>query len=266
MKKLLIALLTTTSLLTACQMSDPAAPHPSTGDGSDSSAVYQKMAYEEMFNGSLAKAEAYASRAFLLSGDSTLACNALSLLCYVYYREGRQEELQLLMQTITPEMYMNVMDVQLQVEQAKAGRRQLMYVAAIVVLLLLLGGLGFWYVRRTRALARLYQQRITTVRQKLEKTGIDVLHAIINDQNISQMGKQEEQAVLKTLPVVDEALAEALGKATSPLTPKETFFCIMEYYGISDDQKIDLFCCTEQAIRSTKSRLSKKFDLKQLHQ
>lgn len=78
MKRLLILLLTTTSLLTACQMSDSAAPHPLTGDGSDSSAFYQKMAYEEMFNGSPTKAEAYASRAFLLSGDSTLACNALS--------------------------------------------------------------------------------------------------------------------------------------------------------------------------------------------
>ena len=265
MKRLLILLLTTTSLLTACQMSDSAAPHPLTGDGSDSSAFYQKMAYEEMFNGSLTKAETYAYRAFMLSRDSTLASDALSLLCYVYYREGRQEELQLLMQTITPEMYMNVMDVQLQVEQAKAGRRQLMYVVAIVVLLLLLGALGFWYVRRTRALARLYQQRITTVRQKLEisetKTGIDVLHAIINDQNISQMGKQEEQAVLKTLPVVDEALAEALGKATSPLTPKETFFCIMEYYGKTDHEKARSFCCSEQAVRSTKSRLGKKLDI-----
>ena len=265
MKKLLMLLLAVSCLLTACRMSGSSASRPVSEAGNDSAAVYQAMAYEEMFNGSLAKAEAYASRAFLLSGDSTLASNALSLLCYVYYREGRQEELQLLMQTITPEMYMNVMDVQLQVEQAKAGRRQLMYVVAIVVLLLLLGALGFWYVRRTRALARLYQQRITTVRQKLEisetKTGIDVLHAIINDQNISQMGKQEEQAVLKTLPVVDEALAEALGKATSPLTPKETFFCIMEYYGKTDHEKARSFCCSEQAIRSTKSRLNKKMDI-----
>ena len=39
MKRLLILLLTTTSLLTACQMSDSAAPHPLTGDGSDSSAM-----------------------------------------------------------------------------------------------------------------------------------------------------------------------------------------------------------------------------------
>lgn len=218
-----------------------------------------------MFNGSLAKAETYAYRAFLMSRDTTLECNALSLLCYIYYREGKQEELQLLMQTISPEMYVSVMDVQSQVEQAKAGRRQQVFIVAIVVLVLLLAALGFWYVQRTRALARLYQQRIATVRQKLEisetKAGIDVLHAIINDQNISQMGKQEEQAVLKTLPVVDEALAEALGRATSPLTPKETFFCIMEYYGKTDHQKARSFCCSEQAIRSTKSRLGKKMDI-----
>ena len=169
------------------------------------------------------------------------------------------------MQTISPEMYVSVMDMQAQMEQAKAGRQQTVYVVAIIVLMLLLGGLGYWYVRRTRALARLYEQRIATVRQKLEisetKVGIDVLHAIINDQNISQLGKREEQAVLKTLPVVDAALAEALSKATSALTPKETFFCIMEYYGKTDSQKARSFCCSEQAVRSTKSRLGKKMDI-----
>lgn len=221
-----------------------------------------------MFNGSLAKAEDYAYRAFLMSRDTTLECNALSLLCYIYYREGKQEELQLLMQTISPETYMSVMDLQSQIEQTKAGRRQLVFIITIVVLMLLLAALGLWYVRRTRALARLYRQRIATVRQKLEisetKVGIDVLHAIVNDQNISQMGKHEEQAVLKTLPVVDEALAEALSRATSPLTPKETFFCIMEYYGKPDHQKARSFCCSEQAIRSTKSRLNKKMDISML--
>ena len=82
MKKLLIALLTTTSLLTACQMSDPAAPHPSTGDGSDSSAVYQKMAYEEMFNGSLAKAEAYARSTWSASQRRFSTTRLLSIEVY----------------------------------------------------------------------------------------------------------------------------------------------------------------------------------------
>ena len=162
-------------------------------------------------------------------------------------------------------MYVNVMDVQSQVEQNKAGRQQQIYTIVIIMLLLLLGVLGFWYYRRMKSLTRLYQQRIDTVRQKLEisetKTGIDILYAIINDRNISQMGKHEEQAVLKTLPMIDSTLADALGKASSTLTPKETFFCIMEYYGKSDRQKARSFCCSEQAIRSTKSRLNKKIDI-----
>lgn len=258
-------LILTSCLLVACQLSGTAPQRVVADTGSDSAAIFQNRAYEEMFNGSLAKAETYAYRAFLMSRDTTLECDALSLLCYIYYREGKQEELQLLMQTISPETYVSIMDVQSQVEQAKARHQQQVFIAAIILLVLLLTTLGFWYLRRTRALTRLYQQRVATVRQKLEisetKVGIDVLHAIINNQNISQMGKREEQAVLKTLPAVDAALAEALSKAASTLTPKETFFCIMEYYGKTDRQKARSFCCSEQAVRSTKSRLGKKMDI-----
>ena len=263
-------MLTLFCLLAACQEPERVSYNSAVEARSDSAAIYQNLAYEEMFTGSLTKAEAYAYRAFLMSRDSVRECNALSLLCYIYYREGKQRELQLLMQTISPEMYVSVMDVQSKVEQGKAGRQQLAYVVAIIMLMLTLGALVFWYVRRTKALKRLYQQRLDNARQKLEigetKVGIDVLHAIINDQNISQMGKHEEQAVLKTLPVIDAALAEPLSKATAPLTPKETFFCIMEYYGKTDRQKARSFCCSEQAIRSTKSRLNKKMDISVLHQ
>ena len=251
-------------LLTACQMPDKTASPTVSTMGNDSAAIYQSLAYQETFNGSLSKAESYANRAFLLSQDSIIECNALSILCYIYYREGRQKDLELLMQTISPEIYVNVMDMQQQVEQDKAGRQQRLYGTIIAVLLLLFGIFGLWYYLRMKSLTRLYQQRITTVREKLEisetKTGVDILYAIINDHNISQMGKHEEQAVLKTLPLVDATLADALGKASSPLTPKETFFCIMEYYGKSDRQKARSFCCSEQAIRSTKSRLNKKID------
>ena len=48
------------------------------------------------------------------------------------------------------------------------------------------------------------------------------------------------------------------------LTPKETFYCIMQYYGKTEQQKAQCFCCTEQALRSTKSRLGKKLDLSRL--
>ena len=98
------------------------------------------------------------------------------------------------------------------------------------------------------------------------KRGIDVLNAIFNRENISQYGRQEQQASLRALWLIAPQLASLIDNPDVPLTPKETFFCIMEHYDISDDQKIDLFCCTEQALRSTKSRLSKKINLKQLHQ
>ena len=265
MKQFSVVIWSVLCLLTACQKPDTTATPTVTTVGNDSAAIYQSLAYQETFNGSLSKAESYANRAFLLSQDSIIECNALSILCYIYYREGRQKDLELLMQTISPEMYVNVMDMQLQVEQDKAGRQQRLYGIVIVLLLLMLAALGFWYYRRMKSLTRLYQQRITTVREKLEisetKTGVDVLYAIINNQNISQMGKQEEQAVQKILPLVDATLADALSMASSSLTPKETFFCIMEYYGKSDHQKARSFCCSEQAIRSTKSRLNKKIDI-----
>ena len=289
MKRLATILLSALCLMTACQTNEKASTLSISEEGEDSAAVYQQWAYQELFSDSLSKAETYAYRSFMLSQDSTLECGALTLLCYIYYREGKQEELQLLMQSISPDVYVNVMDVQLQVEQKKAGRQQQSYILAILMLLLLLGGLGFWYFLRTKSLSRLYQQRITSVRQELKdellrlsettssvdveeeshqqlqigetKMGIDVLFAIINDQNISQMGKQEEQAVLKTLPMVDATLANTLSKASSALTPKETFFCIMEYFGKTDKQKAHSFCCSEQAIRSTKSRLNKKIDI-----
>ena len=289
MRRLTALLLSALCLMAACQTSEKPSSLSISDDDKDSAAVYQEWAYQEMFSDSLSKAETYAYRSFMLSRDSTLECGALTLLCYIYYREGKQGELQLLMQSISPDVYMNVMDMQLQVEQQKASRQQQPYILAILILLLLLGGLGFSYFHRTKSLSRLYQQRISTVRRELKdemlrlsettssadteeeshqqlqigetKMGIDVLFAIINDQNISQMGKQEEQAVLKTLPMVDSSLANTLSKASSALTPKETFFCIMEYFGKTDKQKAHSFCCSEQAIRSTKSRLNKKIDI-----
>ena len=293
MKMRKVLLCAVVCMMTACQLLETNSQPTAAGEIEDSAAIYQDWTYREMFNGSLAKAETYASRAFLLSRDSIQERNTLSLLCYIYYREGKQQQLELLMKSISPEMYMNVMSVQSQVEQAKAGRQQTALALVIILLLLLLGGLGTWYVRRIKALSRLYQQRITAARQELReemqrltesplvadmdldstqkldinetKKGIDVLFAIINDQNISQMGKNEEQAVMKILPMVDRMLADALGKAPSPLTPKETFFCIMEYYGKNDHQKARSFCCSEQAVRSTKSRLNKKMNVSLLH-
>ena len=273
MKKLLTILTTAMCLLYACQIAETPSLTSELSDGEDSAAIYQDWAYQVMFHDSLGKAESYAYRAYLLSNDSTIENGALALLCYIYYQEGKQEQMQLLMQTVSPETYVNVMNVQLQ-----ASRDRQFYIVTIILLLLVSGAVCYWYIRKIQAQSSIYQQRIDSVRQELlsressipttttlpieeTKKGIDVLFAIINDQNISQMGKQEEQAVLKALPLVDATLATLLDKASSPLTPKETFFCIMEYYGKNDRQKARSFCCSEQAIRSTKSRLNKKIDL-----
>ena len=254
-KSLTALILTAIGLLSACRSAESPSPQTTPGSGQDSAAIYQEWAYQEMFADSLGRAETYAYRAVMLSNDSTIECGALALLSYIYYREGKQEELQLLMQTFSPETYMNIMDVQKQVEQAKAGRDRQYYVVTIILLLLMAGVVCYWYIRRVRL------QSSFSLPIDETKLGIDVLSAIINDQNISQMGKQEEQAVLKVLPMVDATLAALLEKASAPLTPKETFFCIMEYHGKSDRQKARSFCCSEQAIRSTKSRLSKKIDI-----
>jgi hypothetical protein len=148
MKQFSVVIWSVLCLLTACQKPDTTATPTVTTVGNDSAAIYQSLAYQETFNGSLSKAESYANRAFLLSQDSIIECNALSILCYIYYREGRQKDLELLMQTISPEMYVNVMDMQLQVEQDKAGRQQRLYGIVIALLLLLFGVFGLWSYRR----------------------------------------------------------------------------------------------------------------------
>ena len=177
----------------------------------------------------------------------------------------------------------NVMDVQLHVEQTKATRKQQYFVWIIIVLLLLSGVVALWYIHRIKSLRQVYHQRISQARKLLErevpepvsqsmtseeisesKLGFEVLYSILNDENISQMGKREEQALLKVLPMIDAELCAILAKASAPLTPKETFFCLMEYYGKNDHQKALSFCCSDQAIRSTKSRLNKKLDISTL--
>lgn len=96
------------------------------------------------------------------------------------------------------------------------------------------------------------------------KRGVDVLYSIVSGENISQMGKQEQRAVTDVLRQMDPALAEVIDNPDNPLTPKETFFCIMENCGMDDHAKAKAFCCSEQAVRSTKSRLGKKINIEEL--
>lgn len=154
-------------LLMACQTAESPTLSKTIDSGQDSAAIYQDLAYQAMFVDSLGKAEAYAYRAYLLSNDSTTENGVLALLGYIYYREGKQEQLQLLMQTISPEAYMNVMDVQWQVEQVKAGKNRQFYIVTIMLLLLVSGVICYWYIRRMRAQSAMYRQRIESVRQEL---------------------------------------------------------------------------------------------------
>ena len=281
MRHLTLLFICLVCLLTGCK--DNGSVSQSYSKALDEASFYQGLAYQAMFEDSLEKAEAYAYKSFMLSQDSTYECGALSLLCYIYYREGKQHELQMLMQTLSPEVYMNVMDVQLHVEQTKATRKQQYFVWIIIVLLLLSGVVALWYIHRIKSLRQVYHQRISQARKLLErevpepvsqsmtseeisesKLGFEVLYSLLNDENISQMGKREEQALLKVLPMIDAELCAILAKASAPLTPKETFFCLMEYYGKNDHQKALSFCCSDQAIRSTKSRLNKKLDISTL--
>ena len=96
------------------------------------------------------------------------------------------------------------------------------------------------------------------------KRGVDVINAMLEGKNISQFGKLEQQAAEEALLTINHQLAAGLATARQTLTPKETFFCIMEHYGRSDQEKSEAFCCTEQALRSTKSRLIKKISLSAL--
>jgi restriction endonuclease len=62
--------------------------------------------------------------------------------------------------------------------------------------------------------------------------------------------------------VIVPSIAIREGVKKSFETMEEHF---MEYYGKNDKQKARCFCCSEQAIRSTKSRLNKKINLTSLH-
>ena len=63
------------------------------------------------------------------------------------------------MQTVSPDTYVGVMDVQMRAEQARTGRERWGFALIVAALLLLTGAAGYWYVRRVKSLARLYQQR-----------------------------------------------------------------------------------------------------------
>ena len=327
----------------------------SEADDSQRSCIMKNIAYYEMLTDSLPQAENHAYRAALLAQDSSALGNALSLLCMVYIKQGRDDQAELIMNTMTDdggttlrrnryllrseylerkgdykgalEAYkqwkaiddsvaisqqnVEMVDLQNRYDRElltlEKERQRLWFVVALVALLALVLALTWWFDRKQRRLKQRFNEALHDVRSLLgqkeqtiselkqtvdsrveelqhmqrqltqfasanrrremermltsvteTKEGIDVLNALVSGDNISQFGKREETALLKVLPAINQELFSSLEQINTPLTPKETFYLVMEHYGIDDNRKALAFCCSNQALRSTKSRLNKK--------
>ena len=335
-----------------------AAAHYKDADDSQRSCIMKNIAYYEMLTDSLPQAESHAYRAALLAQDSSALGNAMSLLCMVYIKQGRDDQAEIIMNTMTydggstlrrnryllrseylerkgdykgaleaykqwkaiddsvaiSQQNVEMVDLQNRYDRElltlEKERQRLWFVVALVALLALVLALTWWFDRKQRKLKNRFndtlhevrsllgqkEQTISELKQTVDnrveelqhmqrqltqfasstrrreveriltsvtetKEGIDVLHALVNGDNISQYGKREETALLKVLPAINRQLSDSLAQMTMPLTPKETFYLVMEHYGIDDNHKALAFCCSGQALRSTKSRLNKKMSV-----
>ena len=242
-------------------------------------------ALEAMGSHDLQTAEQLAYSAAILSTDSAEMADAMTMLSLVFILEDKKEKAEMVMAVLPKGQTMEF--VRLQQAANEQGRNHDRYIfgGVIGLLIVALGG-GYWWSRRRKAaferkvdelmLTMAEAENNTSAKERAEmgeptavradivrtKQGVDVLYAILHNENISQMGKREQLAVGETLRIVDPTLADIISSVE--LTPKETFYCIMQYYGKTEQQKAQCFCCTEQALRSTKSRLGKKIDLSQL--
>ena len=234
-------------------------------------------ALEAVGSHDLLTAEQRAYSAAILSADSAEMADALTMLSLVFILENKKEKAEMVMAVLPAGQTMEFVRLQQAANEQGRSHDRIIFGGFIGLLTLALGG-GFWWSRRRKAAferkvdelmlqSTLHLPPSTTksaVRADIVRTkqGVDVLYAILHDENISQMGKREQQAVAETLHIVDPTLADIISSVE--LTPKETFYCIMQYYGKTEQQKAQCFCCTEQALRSTKSRLGKKLDLSRL--
>lgn len=234
-------------------------------------------ALEAVGNHDLQTAEQRAYSAAILSADSAEMADALTMLSLVFILEDKKEKAEMVMAVLPEDQTMAF--VRLQQAANEQGRSHDRFIlGGFIAIFALFVGAGFWWSRRRKAA---FERKVDELMQRMAveadepekpaavradivrtKQGVDVLYAILHDDNISQMGKREQQAVSETLHIVDPMLADILSSVE--LTPKETFYCIMQYYGKSEQQKAQCFCCSEQALRSTKSRLGKKLDLSRL--
>ena len=234
-------------------------------------------ALEAVGSHDLLTAEQRAYSAAILSADSAEMADALTMLSLVFILEDKKEKAEMVMAVLPAGQTMEFVRLQQAANEQGRSRERYIFGGFIGILAAVIGG-GFWWSRRRKAA---FERKVDELMQSMmveadepekpdavradivrTKQGVDVLYAILHDENISQMGKREQMAVAETLHIVDPTLADIISSVE--LTPKETFYCIMQYYGKTEQQKAQCFCCTEQALRSTKSRLGKKLDLSTL--
>ena len=234
-------------------------------------------ALEAVGSHDLLTAEQRAYSAAILSADSAEMADALTMLSLVFILEDKKEKAEMVMAVLPAGQTMEFVRLQQAANEQGRSHERYIFGGFIGILAAVIGG-GFWWSRRRKAA---FERKVDELMQSMmveadepekpaavradivrTKQGVDVLYAILHDENISQMGKREQLAVAETLHIVDPTLADIISSVE--LTPKETFYCIMQYYGKTEQQKAQCFCCTEQALRSTKSRLGKKLDLSTL--
>lgn len=234
-------------------------------------------ALEAVGSHDLLTAEQRAYSAAILSADSAEMADALTMLSLVFILEDKKEKAEMVMAVLPAGQTMEFVRLQQAANEQGRSHERYIFGGFIGLLAAVIGG-GFWWSRRRKAA---FERKVDELMQSMmveadepekpaavradivrTKQGVDVLYAILHDENISQMGKREQMAVAETLHIVDPTLAGIISSVE--LTPKETFYCIMQYYGKTEQQKAQCFCCTEQALRSTKSRLGKKLDLSTL--
>lgn len=235
-------------------------------------------ALEAVGSHDLLTAEQRAYSAAILSADSAEMADALTMLSLVFILEDKKEKAEMVMAVLPAGQTMEFVRLQQAANEQGRSHERYIFGGFIGILAAVIGG-GFWWSRRRKAA---FERKVDELMQSMmveadepekpaavradivrTKQGVDVLYAILHDENISQMGKREQLAVAETLHIVDPTLADIISSVE--LTPKETFYCIMQYYGKTEQQKAQCFCCTEQALRSTKSRLGKKLDLSTLN-
>jgi hypothetical protein len=234
-------------------------------------------ALEAVGNHDLPTAEQRAYSAAILSADSAEMADALTMLSLVYILEDKREKAEMVMAVLPEGQTAEFVRLQQAANEQGRSHDRSVFVGFIGLLVAVIVG-GLWWARRRKAA---FERKVDELMESMAvetdepeqpaairadivrtKQGVDVLYAILHNENISQMGKREQLAVTETLHIVDPTLAGIVSSVE--LTPKETFYCIMQYYGKTEQQKAQCFCCTEQALRSTKSRLGKKLDLSRL--